>query len=147
MTATATETPDTVPTATWTKWRKTNTWAMRIDGKVKDGTVIKVTKKSGEVAFHQAEKTLWSGKGVSVVAPGKERLEWTGSAGGLFIVADSGDPPVRRGGIRGIDTQGRTINPAPRRRSNGRCKSRGCSAQATDRGYCGRCAFDEFDGC
>lgn len=30
-------------------------------------------------------------------------------------------------------------------RYNGRCKAPGCSATATDRGYCKQCAFDEFD--
>ena len=33
----------------------------------------------------------------------------------------------------------------PRPRSDGRCMAIGCWNDAVDRGYCRRCAFDEFD--
>lgn len=30
-------------------------------------------------------------------------------------------------------------------RNGGKCRERGCSSIAVDRGYCRQCAFDEFD--
>lgn len=104
-------------TASYTKL-KSGDWGVRVQGKVAEGDVVTVTKKSGETKRETISKVVWSGNGVSICA-----IEQSASPRGY---RRSG-----RGGSGRCRECGGPIRNAPHHRAMG--------------GYCGYCAFDEFD--
>ena len=53
--------------ATYTKL-KSGAWGIRVEGTVRDGAVVPVRKKSGEVKNETVVKVLWTGNGISLCA-------------------------------------------------------------------------------
>lgn len=47
-------------TATWTKLRKTNTWGIKVHGKVQVGDLVKVQRQSGVTTTVQVTDIVWS---------------------------------------------------------------------------------------
>ena len=90
-------------------------WGIRVQGTVKTGDIVNVAKKSGESKAETVAKVLWTGNGVSLCAIRQSSYS-------------CGSYARRRGGCRGC---GGPIRDAAHHRAMS--------------GYCGYCAFDEFD--
>ena len=102
--------------ATWQKL-KDGSWGVRVAGSAKAGESVRVTKKSGESQEVVISRVVWSGDGVTLCSVGQASSTGT-----------SRSTSRHRGGCKGC---GGAIVNAPHHR-------------AMD-GYCGDCAFDEFD--
>jgi len=108
--------------ASYTKLQS-GSWGVRVDGAASAGQVVTVTKRDGSSKSERIERVLWTGadrrtgKTISICA----------------IASGTGGGQPRRNGRRG-----------------GGC--RGCGGPVVHAshhramaGYCGHCAFDEFD--
>lgn len=112
-------TTTTTTTATYTKLRD-GSWGVRAPAGVTVGQTITVVKKSGESKTETIAHVVWEGNGVALC-----KIE-----------------PTARSTS--------TSRPVVRSSSSGRC--RGCRGPIVNashhramEGYCGGCAFDEFD--
>lgn len=114
-------------TATPTKLRD-GTWGARVSGRVSEGDLVTIRTSTGKT---------WQARITRIVWAGKDR----DGADAAIVATASTEPkpatPARRARIG-----------APR--AGGRC--RGCRGEIADaphhramHGYCGSCAFDEFD--
>lgn len=104
-------------TATYTKL-KTGAWGVRVPGAARAGQTVTVTKRDGSRRTETVSRVLWAGDGVSICA--------IASSG-----ARSSSAPRRSGGSGGCRGCGGRVVDAPHHRAMA--------------GYCGHCAFDEFD--
>lgn len=104
-------------TVTWTKLRD-GTWGLRGAGLVR-GQLVTVTKKNGESERVTVGEVLWTGQGVALARA---------SGGASKASTGARSAGTRRGGCRGC---GGPIVHAREHRAM--------------EGYCGSCAFDEFD--
>jgi hypothetical protein len=77
--------------ATYTKL-KSGDWGVRIEGAVKPGAIVTVTKKSGETKSETISKVLWMGNGISLCAIGASGNGSSHGNGGARKCADCGGP-------------------------------------------------------
>jgi formamidopyrimidine-DNA glycosylase len=105
--------------ATYTKLKSGN-WGIRVQSEeVEAGNEIPVTKKSGETKIEVVERVLWTGNGISLCAIRQSQYSCSSSRSSYTR---------RRGGCR--DCGGPIVDARHHRAMHG---------------YCGACAFDEFD--
>lgn len=108
-------------TASFTKLRDGD-WGVRAPAGTKRGDILDVRKRDGSISTVEVERVLWTGNGIALCSiyddrPAYRRSSGSGRSGGR-----------RSGGCAGC---GGPVRDAAHHRAM--------------EGYCGSCAFDEFD--